>query len=101
MLQDFSFKIIHRPGLRHTNVDALSRNPVGPATDDDDFSEEIQDMQILKLMHLEEMKSVSVFEQARKQNGSVSGEGIGSWYSIVLVVSGLTTVGMSAIISCM
>jgi hypothetical protein len=44
MLQDFNFKIIHRPGLRHTNVDALSRNPVGPAADDDDFSEEIQDI---------------------------------------------------------
>ncbi len=44
MLQDFCFKIIHRPGFRHTNVDALSRNPVGPATDDDDFSEEIQNM---------------------------------------------------------
>ncbi len=41
MLQDFSFKIIHRPGLRDTNVDALSRNPVGSATDDDDFGEEI------------------------------------------------------------
>jgi hypothetical protein len=41
MLQDFSFKIIHRPGLRHTNVDALSRNPVGPAVKDDDFCEEI------------------------------------------------------------
>jgi hypothetical protein len=26
------------------NVDALSRNPVGPAIDDDDFSEEIQDI---------------------------------------------------------
>jgi hypothetical protein len=44
MLQDFSFKIVHRPGLRHTNVDALSRNPVGPARDDDDFCEEIQDI---------------------------------------------------------
>ncbi len=44
MLQDFSFKILHRPGLKHTNVDALSRNPVGEATDDDDFSEEIQDI---------------------------------------------------------
>jgi hypothetical protein len=44
MLQDFSFKIIHRPGLGHTNVDALSRNPVGPAADDDDFSEEIQNI---------------------------------------------------------
>ncbi len=41
MLQDFSFKIIHRPRLRHMNVDALSRNLVGSATDDDDFSEEI------------------------------------------------------------
>ena len=27
MLQDFNFKIIHRPGLKHANVDALSRNP--------------------------------------------------------------------------
>jgi hypothetical protein len=44
MLQDFSFKILHRPGLKHTNVDALSRNLVGQATDDDDFSEEIQDI---------------------------------------------------------
>jgi hypothetical protein len=26
------------------NVVALSRNPVGPAMDDDDFSEEIQDI---------------------------------------------------------
>ncbi len=44
MLQDFSFKIVHRPGLKHTNVDALSRNPVGSAADDNDFGEEIQDI---------------------------------------------------------
>ncbi len=44
MLQDFNVKIIHRPGLRYTNIDALSRNPVGPVADDDDFSEEIQDI---------------------------------------------------------
>ncbi len=41
MLQDFSFKIVHWPRFKQTNVDALSRNPVGPTTDDDDFSEEI------------------------------------------------------------
>ncbi len=41
MLQDFSFKIMHRLGMKHTNVDALSWNPVGRATDDDDFSDEI------------------------------------------------------------
>jgi len=44
MLQDFSFKIIHRPGLRHTNIDALSKNLVGPVADDDEFGEEIQDI---------------------------------------------------------
>jgi hypothetical protein len=44
MLQDFSFKILHMPRLKHTNVDALSRNLVGPTTDDDDFGEEIQDI---------------------------------------------------------
>ncbi len=44
MLQDFNFKIVHRPRLKHTNVDVLNRNPVGPATDDDDFNEEIQDI---------------------------------------------------------
>jgi hypothetical protein len=41
MLQDLSFTILHRPRLKHTNVDALSRNPMGQTTDDDDFSEEI------------------------------------------------------------
>jgi hypothetical protein len=30
--------------MKHTNVDALSRNPVGKVADDDDFSEEIQDI---------------------------------------------------------
>jgi len=44
MLQDFSFKIIHQPRLRHTSIDVLSRNPVGPTADDDDFNEEIQDI---------------------------------------------------------
>jgi hypothetical protein len=41
MLHDFSFKMLHQPGLKHTNVDALSRNPMGQTTDDDNFSEEI------------------------------------------------------------
>jgi len=44
LLQDFSFKILHRPGMKHTNVDALSRNPVGEAQDNDDFCEEIRDV---------------------------------------------------------
>jgi hypothetical protein len=44
MLQYFSFKIVHQPGLRHMNVDALSRNLTRPAMDDDDFNEKIQDI---------------------------------------------------------
>jgi hypothetical protein len=44
MLQDFSFKILYRPGLRHMNADALSRNPVGLAQEDEDFDEEIRDI---------------------------------------------------------
>jgi hypothetical protein len=43
ILQDFSFKIQHRPCVKHTNVDALSRNPIG-AADDNDFGCEIQDL---------------------------------------------------------
>jgi hypothetical protein len=31
MLQDFNFKILHRPRSTHSNVDALSRNHVGGA----------------------------------------------------------------------
>jgi hypothetical protein len=30
--------------LRHANADALSKNLAGQATNDDDFSEEIQDV---------------------------------------------------------
>ncbi len=41
MLQDFNFKIVHRPGMRHANADALNRNPVGQVVDDDDFRQEI------------------------------------------------------------
>jgi hypothetical protein len=39
MLQDFSFKIIHRVGNKHPNVDTLSRNLVGMPKEDegDDF----------------------------------------------------------------
>lgn len=39
MLQDFCFKIIHRVGGKHTNVDTLRRNLVGMPKEDegDDF----------------------------------------------------------------
>jgi len=43
LLQDYSFKIVHRQGMRHANADALSRNLVGRAMDDEDFQQEVQD----------------------------------------------------------
>ncbi len=58
-------------------------------------------LQVLELMHLKEMKSFFVFGQARKRNGSISGEGIRNWYNTVPVVSRLTTVSMTTAISCM
>jgi hypothetical protein len=47
MLQDFQFKIIHRTGSRHLNVDALNWNLVG---------------------FLEKMKILEVMQWSRKNN---------------------------------
>ncbi len=32
---------MHQPRLKHTNVDVLSRNPMGQVKDDDNFNEGI------------------------------------------------------------
>ncbi len=37
MLQDFQFKIIHRAGNQHFNIDALNRNHVDFLEEDEDF----------------------------------------------------------------
>jgi hypothetical protein len=66
MLHDFNFNIIQRPGLRHMNVDALSRNPVGPDINDDDFSEEIQDVRIT-LTDTPRGKGETLFVQTGKE----------------------------------
>ncbi len=41
MLQDFHFKIFHRVGAKHANIDALSRNLVGNYEVDEVFGNEI------------------------------------------------------------
>jgi hypothetical protein len=41
MFQNFHFKIIHKAGTKHANVDALSRNPIGNSKVDEDFGNEI------------------------------------------------------------
>lgn len=43
MLQNLCFKIIHCAGSKHTNVHALSRNPMGQVNEDEDFQKEIHD----------------------------------------------------------
>jgi len=44
MFHNFHFKIVHRIGVKHSNVDALSRNLVGKHKTDEDFGNEIQDL---------------------------------------------------------
>jgi hypothetical protein len=74
MLQDFSFKILHKLGLKHTNVDALSRNPIGQATDDDDFNVEIQDIGIVQTDTPETMEKIFSIQYGKDSNGWVSGD---------------------------
>ncbi len=100
MLQDFSFKIVHRPGLRHTNVDALSRNPVGSAAMMKILVKRSKTLQILKLMYLEGKESFSVLRQEKKQNGWVSRGRAEALDSIMHVALGSTTGHVSTIISC-
>ncbi len=100
MLQDFSFKIVHCPGLKHMNVDALSRNLVGLAADDDGFGEELKTSQDLRLMCLKEKESFFVFRQVKRQNGWELGGGTEDWYNIMHVVLVSITGGMSTAISC-
>jgi hypothetical protein len=49
-LQDFDFKIIHRIGQKHGDVDALSCSLVNLVVEDEDFVNEIQDMKMLRTM---------------------------------------------------
>jgi len=44
MLQNFHFKIVHRAGAKHSNVDALDKNLVGRYAANEDFGIEIQDL---------------------------------------------------------
>jgi len=41
MLEGFDYKILHRLGAKHDNVDMFSHNPIGLVEEDEDFSKEI------------------------------------------------------------
>jgi hypothetical protein len=91
MLQDFNFKIVHRPGLRHTNVDALNRNSVRSATNHDDLGEEIQDIAntqidvprkeggLLCVKTEEETEWMGVKRKGRQHNAICSGSNHWTW----------------------
>jgi hypothetical protein len=44
MLQDFHFKIVNHASYKHTNVNALSKNPMDKYKANEDFGNEIQDL---------------------------------------------------------
>jgi hypothetical protein len=47
-IQDFNFKILHRIGFRHTNVDALRQNPIDVVEEDEDLKDDIQNFKLLQ-----------------------------------------------------
>jgi hypothetical protein len=78
MLQDFNFKIVHKAGLKHANADALNRNPVGQAMDDEDFHQEIQDDPVTqqgmgdaaeKVLAVRNDQHLQWFEKLRRSSG--------------------------------
>jgi hypothetical protein len=51
ILQEYEFKVIHRPGITHQNADTMSRRPL---TTFEDFSEARQDFDHIPTIHVSE-----------------------------------------------
>jgi hypothetical protein len=49
ILQEYEFKVIHRPGITHQNVDTMSRRPL---TTSEDFSEARQNFDQIQPIHV-------------------------------------------------
>jgi hypothetical protein len=49
LFQEYEFKVIHRPGITHQNVDTMSRRPL---TTSEDFSEARQDFDQILTVHV-------------------------------------------------
>jgi hypothetical protein len=54
ILQECEFKVIHRPGITHQNVDTMSRRPL---TTSEDFSEARQDFDQIPIVPVSEASS--------------------------------------------
>lgn len=42
MFHDFNFNIVHCVRFKYPNIDALNKNPMGCAKEEEDFQKEIQ-----------------------------------------------------------
>jgi len=51
ILQEYEFKVIHRPGITHQNVDTMSQRPL---TSFEYFSEAMQDFDQIPTIHVSE-----------------------------------------------
>jgi hypothetical protein len=74
MLQNFNFKILHRPRLKHTNVDALSRNPVGKPRMMMISVKKYRILGLYKWTHLKQRKIYYLFNMVKIHTGLVSGD---------------------------
>jgi len=54
ILQEYEFKVIHRPGITHQNADTMSRRPF---TTSEDFSKTKQDFDQIPTIHVSEVSS--------------------------------------------
>ncbi len=54
ILQEYEFKVIHRPGITHQNADTMSRRPLITS---EDFSEARQDFDQIPAFHVSEASS--------------------------------------------
>jgi len=54
ILQEYEFKVIHRPGITHQNADTLSQRPL---TTSEDFSEVRQNFDQIRAIHVSEASS--------------------------------------------
>jgi hypothetical protein len=54
ILQEYEFKVIHRPGITHQNADTMSQRPL---TTSEDFSEARQDFDQIATIHVSEASS--------------------------------------------
>ncbi len=91
MLQDFNFKILHRLGLKHTNVDALGRIQWDQPRMMMTSMRKFMTLEVYELTHTEQKIISFLFKLARVQNGLVLRDKGKGFHNIMNVVLASTT----------